>query len=564
MIVPGRPRAPTIMTLLSQPRAHALERPGRLLETLMYPLGLGAVAGVLALVLAVGAPPGMDLPAHLYETAMWRAHGFRIWDNLWYGGRYAQVSYSLLFYPLAALAGPVAVVAASAAGAATAFAGLTRLRWGLRSVWAAAAFALVTALPVLSGQYPFLLGVALALGALWALQMRRIALALALVLLSGLASPLALAFLVVPLAAAAATSPGWWRQRPLVLAAVGVCLILVLMFLIQRAFARDGARYPGGWSEAVTIGVLCTVGLLLTGRRADQRVMRAIFVLYALLGVVALTVPSPLGGNWVRLTVFMAAPLLLLPMAARDFRPRTLVLPAVLLAFTWHGLYVAGTVRQGMASRSSNETFWRPVEAFLAAHPDPGHRVEVVATTGKWEAYYLPRQGVQIARGWFRQDDWPQNAALYDAPTPASYRAWLRDTGVRYVLLPDDNRDPSAVAEAALLGRGRTLPVAARLSGWTVYELPDATPIATPADGIRVTAIGGESVTLRVAHPGTYRLRLTYTPYWRVDGGACVAPRAPWGTTLHAPAAGTVVMSIDVTPGRVLDALLGHTASCAG
>jgi hypothetical protein len=551
------------MPLISQPRAPTLERPGRPLETLTHPLGLGAVSGALALVLALWGPPGTDLPAHLYETAAWRAGGFRIWDNLWYGGRYAEVGYSLIFHPLAALLGPVTVVTASAAGASAAFAQALRLRWGAASAWAAGAFALLAPMPVLSGQYPFLLGMALGLGALAAMQGRRMALAIGLLLLAALASPLALAFVLVPLAAAAALSGRWWRERRLVLAAAAIGLILVLQWLELRAFARTGARYPAGVADAVPIAVLCAAGLILAGRLPGLRLMRGVFAAYAGLGVLALTVPSPLGGNWVRLTVYMAAPLLLVPMAARRFRPRAIVVPLALAALAWQTYYFVGVGLQSSASRSSDEAFWRPVEAFLSRHADPAHRVEVVATTGKWEAYYLPRRGVAIARGWFRQDDWPQNAPLYGSLAPASYRRWLRDMGVRYVLLPDDHRDHSARAEALLLRSGSALPEVARLPGWIVYELPNATPIATPAGGVRVTALDDQAVTLRVTRAGEYRLRLRHTPYWRVDGSACVAPRSPWGTTLRAAAPGTVVLRVEVSPARVLDAILGRSGGCA-
>jgi hypothetical protein len=36
---------------------------------------------------------------------------------------------------------------------------------------------------------------------------------------------------------------------------------------------------------------------------------------------------------------------------------------------------------------------------FLAAHPAPGFRLEVVPTSNHWEAYYLPRAGYALARG---------------------------------------------------------------------------------------------------------------------------------------------------------------------
>jgi hypothetical protein len=548
----------------SLPIAAGVARPGGLAGALAHSLALGALSGVLALTLARWGPPGTDLPAHLYAIDAWRESGLRVWDNLWYGGRYAQVSYSPLFPPLAALVGPAAAAAFSAAGASVAFAQVLRARWGSRSAPAAVAFALLAPAAVLSGQLPFLLGIALALGALWALQGGRVALALLLLLLAALASPLALAFALVPLIAVAATTPGWWRRRRLLVAAAGVCAIAALVWLQQRAFGRAGGQYPASPSEAITIALWCAAGLALAWRVAGQRLMLAVVAVYAALGAVALAVPSPLGGNWVRLVLFMGVPLLLVPMAARRFRPLALALPVLAIALAWQTAYVVGVVRESAASRSSEEAFWRPVQGFLARHADPGYRVEAVATTGRWEAYYLPRHGVAIARGWFRQDDWPQNATLYDEPlTPASYRRWLRDLGVRYVVLPDDHRDASARAEALLVHRRSVLPAVARLPGWTVYELPHATPIATPADGIRVTALDEDAVTLRVARPGTYRLRLTYTPYWRVDGPACVEPRAPWGTTLRAAAPATVVLRVDVTPGRVLDALVGRSSRCA-
>ena len=291
-----------------------------------------------------------------------------------------------------------------------------RVRWGSRSAPAAVAFAVLAPAAVLSGQLPFLLGIALALGALWALQGRRVALALVLLLLTDLASPLAFAFALVPLIAVAATTPGWWRRRRLLAAAAGVCAIVALAWLQQRAFARAGTRYPANLSEAITIALWCAAGLALAWRVAGQRLMLAVFAVYAALGAVALAVPSPLGGNWVRLAVFMGVPLLLVPMAARRFRPLALVLPVLAIALASQTAYVVGVARESAASRSSEEAFWRPVQGFLASHATPDYRVEAVATTGHWEAYYLPRHGIPIARGWFRQDDWPQNAALYDEP----------------------------------------------------------------------------------------------------------------------------------------------------
>jgi hypothetical protein len=361
----------------------------------------------------------------------------------------------------------------------------------------------------------------------------------------------------VPLAAAAVTSPSWWRDRWLALGAAGAGVVVVAQLAQQVAFARSGARYPSGASEAVAVGLLCAAGGILCGRLPGQGLMRWFFAFYAALAAVALTVPSTLGGNCVRLAIYMGAPLLLVPMGARRFRPYAAVLPVLLLALAWQGTYLVRLALADSASPASREAFWRPAAAFIARHGDPGHRVEVVATAGNWESYRLPRLDIPIARGWFRQDDWPQNAPLYEPLSRDSYRKWLRDMGVRYVLLPDAHRDTSARAEALLVKRGGVLPQVARLPNWTVYEVPDATPIVTPASGARVVALDEETVTVRVRHAGTYRLRLTYTPYWQTEGPACVAPREPWGTILRARAHGTIVLRFEITPARILGALLG-------
>ena len=50
-------------------------------------------------------PLGNDLAAHVYQRTVFLHDGFQLWNNFWYGGRYAFVTYSVLYYPLAALFG---------------------------------------------------------------------------------------------------------------------------------------------------------------------------------------------------------------------------------------------------------------------------------------------------------------------------------------------------------------------------------------------------------------------------------------------------------------------------
>ena len=541
-----------------KPRHPRLRRARAGRRLALSPVGLGVFSGLLAIALVRWAPPGPDVPAHLYQIAEYRSFGFRAWDNLWYGGSYTEVGYSLIFAPAAATLGLTAVMAASAAVASAAFADITRRRWADHWRPAALAFAVLAPTPILYGQWPFMLGTGFGLAALWALQVRRMTAAVALLLLCSASSPLALLFVLVPLTAAGLSSARWWREPRLVIGAVGIGGVAVAQLLMQLAFGRAGARYPSGVPETVEIGLVCAAGLALCWRLPGHRVLRWTFAAYAALGAVILAVPSTVGGNSARLAIYMAAPMLLVPMAARRFRPYAAVLPVLALALAWQGSYL---VYQGRADAAApavaDEAFWAPAAAFLARHGDPGHRVEVVATAGKWESDRLPAHGIPLARGWFRQDDWPQNAALYGPLSRRSYLAWLRDMGVRYVLLPDAHRDTSARAEALLVHRGGVLPQVARLPHWKVYEVPHATPIATPAQGARIVALDPQSVTIRIRRAGTYRLRLTYTPYWTVTGPACVAPRAPWGTLLRTRAPGLVVLRFEVSADGIIDSLIG-------
>ena len=542
----------------------AKHRIGRAARAGATPLGAAAIAGLLGLGLMLFAPPGGDQAAHLYLTQAWRDHGWQLWDNFWYSGRYAQVNYSLLFYPLAALLHPVTVVSLSCAGAGGGFAALLRRRWPAIATGPALAFAALVPLAVVAGTYPFLLGLALAIGSLVALGSGRRALTFAGVVVTALAHPLALAFLLVVLAALAASTPGWWRSRANLALALGAVGVGGAQGLLLRGFSTSGATYPFDPKDALAIAGFCAAGLLLTRGLPDQRPLRAVFLGYGMLGALAFVLSSPLGGNAVRLMLLMGVPLLLLPLAARGFRPRGIAIACLATAFMWQALPAVAGWRTATESRAQDETFWYPVIAWLDAHPDTNHRVQVVATADNWEAFYLAKRGVPLARGWFRQDDFPANAVLYGRLNARSYDTWLRRTGVRWVFLPDDPLDYSATNEATLLRSGYSgLRKVATIGGWTVFELPDPTPIATPADGISVMSLTSNAVTLRVREPGTYRLRLRYTPYWRVEKGtACAEPREPWGTDLRVTTPGVVRLSFDVRLGTFVGAVLGSDGGC--
>lgn len=541
-----------------------MNRLARYGERVARPVGAAMVAGTIAFVFVVFLPKGEDAAAHLYQTQVWRDQGWQFWDNFWYAGRYSQINYSLIYYPLAGIAGTTAVVTASVAGAAAAFSRIVQRRWPAVALWPSVAFALLSPLPVLTGTYPFLAGLALGLCALAALQEGRRKLAVALAVLTAVAHLLALLLLVTALVGVTLTIPRWWQRRTVRTMALAFALIVGGAALLWRAFSTPGGQYPFEIVDFVVVLAFCTAGSLLARGRPDLRVLLGVFGIYAALAATAFVVSSPLGANVGRLLLFMAAPLLLVPLAARGFKPRGIAVALLGGALLWQTFPAVAGLRTATEVRSSNEEFWYPVEAFLAKHGDPNHRVEVVATDHHWEAFYLARRGVPLTRGWYRQDDFPANQDLYGELTATKYNTWLRRLGVRYVFLPDDRLDYSAREEASLLRVSQVLPEVARIGEWTVYEVPNATPIATPARDIQVREISSEEVTMEASRAGSYRLRIRYTPYWRVvRGEACVSPREPWATELRVTTPGIVTLRFAVGVGKVVETVLGRDAKCA-
>jgi hypothetical protein len=436
-------------------------------------LAPAAVAGAIAACWLWLGPPGSDLAAHEYQRWFFREHGFALWDNSWYSGRYVFVTYSWLAYPLAALLGVKVLFAAAAGLAGGAFARLTN---HAPAVWA---FAVVWGCFALSGALPFALGVAFALVAL---NTRRLFPLFA--ALTWAASPLALLLLLVVVA-------GLRRWR----AAAFTLPFVALQAALQIAYPNAG-HFPFSWQEASAAALFCSGAIALASGR-----LRGVFVAWLALIAVSFAFPSVLGENAARLR-FMALPLALLVLRER---PARLAIPLAAIAGVYNLSPLYWSFRKGLDERAESAAYWAPAISFLRAHADPNFRVNVLDTVGHWEAVYLPRAGIPITRGWYRQDDFPQNELLYHPLKREAYIRWLREQGVRYVLVPRDRLDYSSKYEPAV---ARTLRYVVRAGNVEIYELPDATPIAP---GARVLRLTHDSITLRRAsgsEPQTLRLAI--------------------------------------------------------
>ncbi len=525
------------------------------------------ITAVLGLVYVIAARPSSDLAAAAYRSDLFARAGFTLWDNSWYGGHHLP-AYSALAPALGALLGPQLLAALSMTVAAALFAALIDGRFPARATRIAAVwFAFGAAISLLANRVPFDLGLAIGLGALLAAQRGHRGAALALAVLSALASPVAGAFLALAfLAWAIGGSERAWPLA-LALAALAPVGLLVLVF-------PEGGTQPFAASSfyPALAGVLLIAALIGRGpaREAaseaasaaavNRRVLLAGALLYALAMSAAYVLPTAVGGNADRLGALFGAPvaaLLLLGGSTIGRRPLVLLAFAPLLLYWQANAPVADFVSSA-ENPGANGSYYEPLLGELrrlgvgyAARPA---RIEVVPSVDHAEARFVA-PAVMIARGWERQLDTYRNAVFYDESTPLSatrYRAWLTEQAVSYVALPDAQVDYSASAEAGLLRAGRLgyLREVWRSPHWRLFAVLDASPLAQPPAVL--TQLGSDSFTLRAPRAGAFTVRVHFTPYWALASGhGCVA-RAPgdW-TEVQAHRAGSLHVVIRFSLARV-------------
>lgn len=520
----------------------------------------GVTAAGMSVFMALALPRGGDLAAHLYRTSLVR-HGILVWDNLWFAGQYPLASYSILYYPLAAAVGNVALGVGGVVAAAAVFASITFREWRSAGRWPARAFAVLVAGQVFTAAYPYDLGMAALLGTVWSVQRRRAVVGVCCTFLTLGFSPLAFLFLVLVLAALALRHRRPSRQALVIAGAVALAAALQVALLV--VFPSPGIVYPyGTWRFLAGLGI-CALGVSLSLRGRGGWPLASIFLIWAAASVVTFAVPSPVGHNLVRADVFLVS-LMLTAAALADFRPRLLVIASVASALAANvGPYLA-MIPDRSSSADASAAFWRPVVDFIHGHSTADFRVEVIPTANHWEAYYLPRAHIPLARGWYRQLDMADDAALYARTlTPEAYRRWLRQHAVRFVVLPHLPLEAiDARREAALVRSSRSgLTMVFRSQQATIYALPRATPLLTGPGPAAVTQLQSSRIVGYAVRAGSYDLRVRYAPYWSVArGSVCAAPGRAGMTTLRVMRPGRFTIQAAETVGTVIDALFDHQA----
>jgi hypothetical protein len=518
-------------------------------------LNAAAAAALAAIVVWVG-PPGTDLAAHVFQRDLFLDHGFSLWTNYWYAGRYSFVGYSLIYYPLAAVVGIKLLAVLSVAGATAAFTVVAERTWGSAAIWASRCFAVAAAASVISAAFPYGLGLAFALTALVAISYGRPWVFASFVALTFAASPLAFVLLLVVLAGVAASR----SRRDIAKPALGIAVVVAAAVLLWRLFP-GGGRFPFSTVELLAALTFCGLGLALTWHVERARILRSIFAVYALTCLAAYIVPSALGENVARLR-FAAVPLAVLTLSLRRWRPLPYALAAFALALGWNVTPLAYSFVRTSRDMSASAAYWQPVIGYLHSELTPDYRVEVVDTAGHWGAVYLARAQIPIVRGWFRQADFPQNELLYDRFGSRAYVAWLHRLGVRYVVLTTAPLDYSAKNEARLLRSGRSgLGVVFRTRDATVFSVPSPVSIVTGPGRPRVLAFGDSSIKLALTRPGSYRVALHYSPYMAARN-ACIRESKDGMIDLVARRAGRLRLAFTVTAAHALAAISGSHSSC--
>ncbi len=321
---PGAAERPRDGTPAAPPRVGAL---------LARPPAIGlAVSIPLAVVYLILQPPSGDLAAATYRSELFARVGLTLWDNGWYSGHYLP-GYSLLAPALGALLGNRLLLALATVAAAGLFGAIAQRSFSAGGARiAAGSFALGVSVTMLSGRVAFSLGLAVGLLAVVALLGRTRA-AVALAVLTSLASPVAGAFLALAgLTYALAGGAG----RELAIARRGLAVAaaaLAPILLLALAFPEGGWEpfapsvfWPGLAGVVLIASMLPRMagGTAMADRAAEGRSAegataglspRAVRVLtlgawlYALALIGAFALHTPVGSNAARLGALLAAPL---------------------------------------------------------------------------------------------------------------------------------------------------------------------------------------------------------------------------------------------------------------
>jgi hypothetical protein len=513
-----------------------------------------AVGLALYLILVPQVP---DFAAQATRAAIFDRLGSVTWWPGWYGGMELP-TYSVLAPGIMATIGHLVgssdagvAITGAIASAITMWVGHQLLKGSARPRAASVAFAGTVLINLFGGRITFLVGLAAAMLAVYALVHRHPWLAGLATIASVLDSPLAGLFTGI-VAAAVLVSDRTRRPQALVVGGATALSLGALAVLF---------RSPGvmGSPPAQILFALLGIVLVMIACR-EEPTIRAGAAIVAVGLLVCLVVPNSVGLNLTRMVWLLAAPLIV----GYGHRPDKHVVALTALALVFPAVDVTWQLAEA-DSPSASAPYYQPLLAQLGQRLDSGdrigQRVEVVEPQTKGAARYVG-ETTAVARGWERQADVVDNPIFYDkgALNPASYRAWLDELAVAYVAVPSTKLDFASVDEAKLIATGLPyLHLVWSNPDWKLYRVADPAPLVK---GAQIISMSGNQLRMQVTRPGPVPIQIRWSSHLAVLDGTvpvslgvrargCLSQNGDW-TLLHAHRAGTFVLTsdFDVLPDR--------------
>jgi multisubunit Na+/H+ antiporter MnhC subunit len=434
--------------------------------------------------------------ARARASAVSHGVGLTYWFS-WFGGGSTPGNYSVVTPYLSAAVG-TEVLGALSAVAVTVL--VTLLVRGTNHPHLASSVAAVAAgLNLWSGRVPFLLGSAIAIGAVIAVRRGNRCATVGLTLVSILASPVSGAFLVMGLSGTFLTTRTR-GYRPII--AYSVVTTGAALVLVALTFGTPG---PEPFSDLLTLGVLLGLGCLWLACTTDH--LRTTIGVSVLAAVVLWAIPNGLGSNFARF-VWFCLPVAVVALSTRRVRTVVLAVAPLLVA---GGITTVTDLRNAQQPVSS-VSYYRALAARLDKIPDlRNYRVEVV-NHGAHAGYDALLDHAMLARGWETQEDNTLNKSLNKDPLdPVTYKVWLDNNAVGYVALP--SASVGGYPEYTLVQKA-SAPYLHRIwsnDDWELYRVTDPTPIiGLPAS---VLAHDQKSMTIKVPCTCTIAVRLRWSKF---------------------------------------------------
>jgi hypothetical protein len=253
---------------------------------------------------------------------------------------------------------------------------------------------------------------------------------------------------------------------------------------------------------------------------------------------------------------------MVLVFALRRWQPRWACASILVLAVAWNVSPLAYSLFRNGGDVTTQAKTWSSAISYLEAHLQPSYRVEAVDTATHSAAVYLADAHIPLARGWYRQDDFPQNEVFYDHLGPKAYLNWLHGLGVGYIVLTHATLDYSSKGEAALIRGGRLgLQRVFHTSDLSIFKVPHARSIITGPRSPFITSMTQSRIGLVVHRGGTYRIAVRWSPYWHTSLG-CLSQGKDKMIRLTTRHPHFVRLTFRVDAGRALNEMVGQQPTC--